>query len=361
MNKLFSFLFIIYSGVLFSQTDTIVVNDYTKVMIATNPEKGEITPITQLEGLTQAGFFFHDVPVGTIKICNDGLTYVWVNGRLLKKIDGCEFFNPDIFYSNINSDTVFISLTSNKAFSNLKCELIRFEELQVIQEEVLLARDPRNPLSEFAIISMVVVLLFFGILVGFYPARMSYIIEKSFTLKVKAYEFINTNFLSAPSLIAASLLSLILGFLVVYLNELLLMGLLEKSESTTDFLFSWIKFSSLFFLTLFIKRLLIDLTSKLFHFKELKNYQLFDFINFHLFFFTLITLFVFVDFVAFPLAESSISSNYLVTFPIVLIMFLGWYSLKFVNHSPRRKLIIISYLCATEIIPAVFLLGWFFK
>ncbi len=361
MNKILALIFIIASELLFAQTDTIVVNDYTKVMVSTEIRKGEVTPVTSLEGLSQAGFFIHTFPQGTIKLCNDGETYVWLNGKLIKKINGCDFFSPKLFYSEASVDTVFISFTTTNTFSNFECSLVRFEKLQIIQDEVLIVREARNSFSEFTIIALVIILGVLGLLIGLHPARVSYIIEKSFTFKTNTYEFINTNFISSPSLISSSLLALTLGFLSVYLNELLQLRLLESSQSTVEFLMAWIQFSLVVFFTLSVKRILIDLMSRLFYFKELKNYQLFDFINFNIFFFSIITFLVVLDFVYFPSAKSLLSNNILIVFPAVLIMFLVWFSLKFVNHSPRKKLIIISYLCATEIIPAVFLLSWFFK
>lgn len=361
MNKALTLLFIICAKLLYAQTDTILVNDYTKVMVSTEVRRGEVTPVTSLEGLSQAGFFLHNLPKGTIRVCNEGETYIWINGRLIKKINGCEFLNPNLLYSESSSDTVFVSFTAKETFSNFECSLLRFEKLQIIQEEVLLAREARNNFSEFTIIAIVIILGVLGLLLGLHPTRVSYILGKSFTFKTNAYEFINTNFISSASLISSSLLSLILGFLSVYLNELLKLNLLETNQSTSEFLITWIKFSSAVFLTLFVKRLLIDLISKLFHFKELKNYQLFDFINFNIFFFSIITFLVVIDFIYFFPEKSLISHNILIVFPAMLIMFLGWFSLKFVNYSPRKKLIIISYLCATEIMPAVFLLSWFFK
>jgi hypothetical protein len=361
MKKFLYFLITINSIFLYGQSDTIVVSDYTKVMVTTNMKKGGVSPITNFDGLTQAGFFLHNLPQGKIRICNDEKISIWVNGKLAMNLVGCKLVDPEQLYSNTQTDTLFVSFTTNRKFANFRCELVQFEKLQVIKENLLLARSTRNSFTEFTIISLITILIFLGILIGYYPSRMGYILEKTFTFKTNAYEFINTNFLGAPSLCASGLLSLILGFLSVYLNELLDLNVFDRNQNAIEFIWSWLKLSFLIFAILFLKRFLIDILSGLFQFKGLKNYQMFDFINFNLFFFIPVTALLALDFNFFASVNSWVSLNFLLTFPFVLILFQVWFALKFVNHSPRRKLIIISYLCATEIIPAIFLLSWFFK
>lgn len=330
-------------------------------MVTTEIERDEITPVTILEELSQAGFFLHSVPKGLIRVCNKQETYVWSNGRLVKKISGCDFINPKTLYLEGVSDTVFVSFTVSDSFDDFKCELVRFEELQVLQDEILFSKSARDNFSEFVIIASVIILSLFGIFISMHPSRVSFIARKTFSIKANTYEFINTNFLSSPSLIASLIFSIILGFLCVYLNELLGLSILVRNQNTLEFLVSWLQFSLVVFVTLFVKRILIDLISKMYHFKGWKNYQIFDFINFNVFLFSFILMIVIIDFILLPSAESLISENILMLFPIALIMFLAWFSLKFVNHTPHKKLVLISYLCATEIMPAVFLLSWFFK
>ena len=360
-RRALTFFLIVCSEFLFAQTDTLIVYDYTKVMVTTEIEKGTVTPVTKLEELSQAGFFLHSIPKGLIRVCNTSETYIWVNGRLVKKIHECDFVDPKTLYDEGISDTVFVSFTVGNSFENFKCELVRFEELQVLQEEVLLSKSVRDNFTEFIIIVNIIILSLFGVFLSFYPSRVSFIARKTFSLKANTYEFINTSFLSPASLNAMIIFSMLLGFLSVYLNELLGLSILNRSQNTLEFILSWLQFSLIVFATLFVKRLLIDLIAKMFYFKGWKNYQIFDFINFNVFVFSFFSLFVVIDFICLPTSESLITRNILLLFPIALIMFLVWFSLKFVNHSSHKKLVLISYLCATEIIPAVFLLGWFFK
>lgn len=361
MKQLFYVLIFTNSLFLFGQLDTIVVSDYANAMVSTSIEKDGVSPITNLDELTQIGFFLHNLPNGKIRICNDEEVFVWVNGRLVMNAQGCTLVDSKDLFSKVQSDTLFVSFTTNREFSNFRCELVKIEEFQVIKDNLLLARLTRNPFTEFTIISLITILVFFGIWIGYYPSRVSYILEKTFTFNTNTYEFINTSFLSGSSLIAAGVLSLSLGFLGVYLNELLGLYIFEKNQNIEEFLWSWFQLTFSVFAFLILKRFLIDILSGLFQFKGLKNYQMFDFINFNLLFFMPVAILVAIDFVFFSSVNSWISVSSLVVFPMVLIFFQVWIAFKFVNHTPRRKLIIISYLCATEIIPAIFLLSWFFK
>lgn len=361
MKRSLYLLFFIYSCTLFAQKDTVVINDYTKVMITTKEgSEEEIVPVTDFEELAQAGFFLHNYPEGAIRICNEGEIYVWINGKLIESVNGCELFDPKRFYQPSQVDTVFISFTPKKSFEQFKCQLVSFEDQEVMKSNVSMVRNVRNSLSEFVIIVFIILLIIFGIMVGYHSSRVKYIIEKTFTFKTNAYEFINTAIASSSSLISVCLLSLVLGFLGIYTEELYW----KNSDIPINLfilLVSWLKLSTLVFMIFLLKAVFIGVIANLFEFKGLRNFQMFDFVNFNLFFFIPVSVIVFLEFTFSPTIGAWMPNNFPLVFSIVLIMFLIWFALKFVNHDPRRKLIIISYLCATEIMPAIFLLGWFLK
>lgn len=343
-----------------AQRDTIVVTDYTKVLVAADSD-GEVFPVTALEGTNQAGFFINNRPEGKIRICHSDELFVWVNGKLLDVVSDCKFYEPSTLYSLASSDTLYVSLSSSSSLADLRCELVIFEELLVVKDEVSLPRAVRSGFKEFAIIALLLLLGFVGIIIASYPSRISYITTKTFTFKISSYEFVNTNFFSGVSMNLISFYSLSLAFIGLYLNGLAGVELVTTPVSLGGYLWKWIQMSALIFMLVMAKWLVITVVAQLFKFRGLKNFQLFDYLNFNLVLLIPALLFFVIDFILNTPSQTWISTGFVVLFPITLILFVIWFTLKFVNNSPRKKLVIISYLCATEIIPAIILLGFFFK
>ena len=360
MRTLLFIIGTIFLVVVFAQQDTITVTDYAKVMVDTDAF-GELYPVTSLEEVKQAGFFVNGIPEGTMKVCSAEELFIWVNGKLLDVINGCSFFEPEDFFKHGQSDTIFVSFSSENSLADLTCELVVFEELLVIKDQVSLSRNVRSEFKEFTIIALLTLLLLIGIIISAYPSRIAYLVEKSFTLKASAYEFINTGFFTGVSMYVLSFYSLALAFVGKYLDTLLSYGLFGESTTLSEFIITWLQVALGVFLLFILKWVVISVVAGLFRFRDLKNFQLFDFLNFNLVLLIPALLFLVIDFILNNASQSWISSGFMMLFPIMLILFVIWFTLKFVNNSPRKKLSIISYLCATEIIPVIILLGWFFK
>ncbi len=343
-----------------AQKDTIVVTDYTKVMVSTDDD-GLLTPVTSLEDVTQAGFFINEISKGTIRICASDELFIWINGKLLDAINDCQLYEPADILSKVEGDTIYFSFSSKKSLADLTCDLVIFEELLVIKDQISVPRDVRSKFNEFTIIALFLLLIILGIIISEYPSRMAYLAEKSFTLKASAYEFVNTSFYSGASMYILCFYSLALAFVGIYLDTLLGYGLFAITDELAEFMVNWLKIGSIIFLLFIAKWLVISIVSGLFRFRDLNNFQLFDFLNFNLVLLIPALLFLVLDFVLNDSSQTWISSGFMLLFPIMLILFVAWFTLKFLNNSSRKKLSIISYLCATEIIPVIILLGWFFK
>ena len=360
MKQLFYLIFLSFSLHLLGQQDTIVVTDYTKVMVSTN-DNGEIIPVTSLNDIGKAGFFITKPPEGQLRICHPQDLFVWVDGRLLDNFSNCNLYNPEELFDLSKSDTIFISFSSKSNLSGLSCDLVIFEKLLVIKEEASRPRDIGSSFEDFSITTILILVFFLGFLVSSYPNRIAYIKERSFTFKVSAYEFVNTGFFSPPSINLLAFYSLSMGFVAIYLDILLDINWFNDSENFLGLNWNWIKTSLFIFLIFMMKWVLVSLVAQLFKFNALKNFQMFDFLNFNVVILIFLLLFLLVDFIFNVTFNSWVSNGVLFVFPIGIILFVLWFTLKFVNNSPRKKLVIISYLCATEIIPVIILLGFFYK
>ncbi|GAB4241340.1 MAG: hypothetical protein Tsb0034_18300 [Ekhidna sp.] len=359
LKTLLTIYFIICFFLGAAQSDTLVVHDYTKIMIETRPN-GETRPITTLKNVRQAGFFLNGLPEGRIRICNDQPVHVYVDGRLLDLVESCEVLLPERLLEVAASDSIFVSFYAEN-LSNLTCELIIFDELILVKEDRPSPRPTRDHFVEFTITATLILLLLLGGMTVRHPSRMLFISRRTFTLKASAYEFINTNFMSGPGVFASIFLALNLGFLGVYLETFLDFGFRVAPESYTDYLVSWLRFSGIIALFILLKWLLVSLISKLYAFRNHHNFQLFDFVNFMFIISLGLLVLVVLDFVFHPPGKSWFTDRFKLILLLLFISYLVWYTLKFVNNSSRTKLLIISYLCATEIIPAILIVGWFYK
>ncbi|NQZ75368.1 MAG: DUF4271 domain-containing protein [Ekhidna sp.] len=361
MKRVFflSLVILIQAIRLHGQSDTIVLTDYSKLLIQVN-SKGELSPVTGNPNLQDAGFFITANDDGMLKFCNSEQTSIWVEGRLASIIDHCDFIPIDDLKQLASSDTFFVSISAANSLKNLTCQHVLFEDLRVIQEEVAFSRNTTDSANEFIIIALVLIVFFTGFMVARHPSRSSFLFQKTFTLKSSAYELVNSSFFSEASFLLFGIFSIIASFILVYLELRFDYGFISNDLSVMQIFFFWCKCALFLFLLFLAKYLFVTLVAALFGFKGLRDYQLFDFINFHSIVFCGIFLLTFVDFLM-GKTGVIIESKFLWIFPSVLITFIIWFTSKFVSNSPRRKLMIISYLCATEIVPVVILLGYFFK
>ena len=237
---------------------------------------------------------------------------------------------------------------TEKDLSNLVCQLVSFEELQVLKDDPKIARQVTDSFRDFTIASILILLVFFGLLILRHPSRVSYIAERAFTFKVSAYEFINTNFVNSASFMTLTVLSFLLSFFCIYFDQLLDLGYIESTISFSSFLILWFSLSIAFICSFFLKWFLVSAISKLFQFRGIHNFQLFDFINFLMFVNAFVFAFTLLDFTLNNQSNSWLGAGFIGLFMAVLILYIFWFSLKFLNNSPRKKLLIISKQKLTE-------------
>lgn len=341
--------------------DIITITDYTNLLVTVDAT-GELLPVTERSGLQQAGFFLTKPDDGQIRVCpGEEVIFVWVDGQLFQALDSCKIFDPAQFFEFATRDTLYIAFSSNKGLGDFICDLINFREKQVIKSDPAIERVSGSHFGDFVISAMLFIFIFYSISIKAFPSRVRYIIEKSFTLKESAYEFVNTSFMSGPSFYLVVLLSLILGFCGVYFQTILEGFWAQEATSFWFYQQLWLQITLWVLMFIYLKWFLILTISKLFHFRGVSDYQLFDFLNSTLFLLIPIFLFCLSDFALNTPTNSWVSEDLLKVFPLILIFVVFWFTLKFVSISPSKKLSIISYLCATEMIPAITLLVWFYK
>ncbi len=341
------------------QADTIVVRDYTSIFITTD-QNGSTRPVTDYSKINKAGFFLNEVPNGTLKICNDQELFAWVDGRLILNTSGCVFIDPEELFKHSDSDSIFFSFNASPRFENFRCELVIFENLKVVTEEVSKSRQVRNSFHEFCIIVILVLLLGLGLFAGAFQSRLNFFISRTFSLKASAYQFTNTNFFGRANVAMIVLICLTASFEIIYVDQKINSEFL-KPLSLAGYTRWWLTISTWLCAFFLGKRLLTQMISRLFQMAKLRDWQLFDLVNFSGYFVLILFIIILWDFILKTQGSSWINSYFSYYFISVLLLFAIWFIIKFVINSTYQKLLIISYLCATEIIPSVLLMVWFLK
>ena len=351
-------LLLTISSVLVAQNDTIVVKDYANIFV-TIDESGEINPVTDYQSIEKAGFFLNEVPQGQLRICNDTELFAWADGRLVLTLRGCELVDPNIFFEHSTTDSIFFSFSADR-FENFRCELVVFGEHQVIQEDAALARQVANSFHDFNIILIVLLIILFGLFAGKFQGRLNFFISKTFSLKSSTYQFTNTSFFGRANLLMIVIISCTAAFEIIYIIEKTKTIGSQQITLGTYFVW-WLKISGWILLFFLAKRMITQGISRLFQMAKLRDWQLFDLVNFSGYFVLILFFVILWDFILKGNQETWINDIFTYYFIAVLLLFAVWFVIKFVVNSSYRKLLIISYLCATEIIPSILIMVWFLK
>ena len=352
MRVIFAVFSILYVHFLIGQTDTIIIADLTDIMIEID-KSGQIRTVTDFAKADMAGFFLEESLEGAIRVCNEEETHFYVNGRLIDIFSGCISFEVKGLQRKFKSDSLYLSIYSSKGISNLTCENVIYEKLKIVKEVTAETRSQRNVFNEFLIIASLTTLMLYGWIINSNQARRNYIFRKSFSLKLSSYEFINTTFLSQSNFQFLVLISQLVGLL--YLIDIFYIEDQINSLSLFSLVSSWMRITGVALLLLVGKYILVSLVSILFRFQKMNDFQLFDFENFMLLSLSLVSALFFIGYIFFKPLQIFIQSQLNPILVLFLLIFLAWFGFKIVNNSSRKKLQIISYLCATEIIPAILL------
>ncbi len=345
---------------LYGQQDTVVLEDLTKALVSLT-ESGLAKPVLDAKETNSGGLFIGANSGDVIRICNEDKISVWVEGRLVSVIDqGCEIHSVEALTKIANKDTFYLHFYSEATF-----EKLRLDRIAVISETEKLGtfglkRSVRNPYREFLIVGLIFLLSAFGFISMRFPNRIKYLYSRGFSLKESSYELVEVEFFKPAGWSFGIFLSLMMGFFWVSFTQPTYQIGSEGFDLGTLSL-EWVKTSGLVLLLLVGKWILATIVSGLFSTSKIYEYQLFDFINASLSLGFMLFVVFYVDFI-FELRLLRGETNEIYIFIVLqLIISMLFLALKFVNNYPHKKLLIITYLCATEIFPAIILIGWFYK
>jgi len=336
-----------------------VVRDYTSIFITTD-QNGVINPVTDYSKIDKAGFFLNEIPNGILRICNDDELFAWADGRLVLTAKGCVLIDPKILFEEATSDSIFFSFSASPKFENFRCELVVFDNQQVVKDEISKPRQVRDAFREFCIITIIVLLITLGLFTATFRGRLNFFIARTFSLKVSAYQFTNTSFFGRANLFMIVIVCLTAAFEIIYINQKTV-GSIGIPLQLAGYTMWWLSIAIWLLAFFLVKRILTHTISGLFKMPKLRDWQLFDLVNFSGYFVLILFIIILWDFILKGQGDSWINPYFSYYFICVLLLFALWFIIKFVINSSFQKLLIISYLCATEIVPSILIMVWFLK
>ena len=344
-----------------SPRDLIVLENYVQVLMTITPE-GNIEPVNELDNEQSAGLFLSRFEYGQIRICNNDELAVWVDGKLVFIITkGCDLVDPGYFFKYSRSNKIHLSFSAS-SFDGFKCERVAPGSNQIEKKEKGPSpRSVRVPFREFNIIAISLLILCFSFLVKEYPSRLNFFLKRTFLLKVSSYQSVNTNFWGWVNMAMTFILSLCIAHQSIYIGHYT--GVLHYGPAAGlgMYLLNWVQITLMIWTFFILKKIMVQFTGVLFNLRKFRDWQLFDLINFVSYFALILFMIILGDFIIRHPSGDTIHSSFSMYYMFVLISFEVWFLIKFIINSSHRKFLIISYLCATEFIPSIIFIEWFFK
>lgn len=323
--------------------------DLLPMVSSINP-KGEIEVGKAPQEGKLAGFYIAPDANEEIQICNDKQTEIYVNGRLLAAFSVCHTIQPKGLHEAYGTDSVFVSIFSKEGLSALSV-YSEDSRHKIVKESAGTPRSDQAHINAFLIVSFMLMLVLYGGFLAARKARKNYLLKKAFSLKFSAYEFVSTAFVSASNLHCLSLLAMVAGllFTVSTMGD----GTYYENISLAEGIQKWFIAAGLTFVLVGGKYVVCFVFARLFKFRKMHDHQLFDFQNLTLIMLTLVAVGFLSGYLFSPPLQHFIEAQMKYIFSFMLGGFALWFGFKFVRNSPKENLLIISYLCATELIPAV--------
>ncbi len=336
----FFYAFSLLTAVLRAETDTLVARTFSDAWI----EVDDVGRVAQSFGGISGnvgGFFLltADLEQGALRFCGNDYA-IWLEGRLVGSFDSCHFLQSEDFGFS-TSDTLFIVVLGQE-LEEMSVELLAFEPEG---NSVFGRLSERLGSGYYSVWTIATILLIAGLV----------FLRRSNTRRY--YDLINLRFLRWSTALEGSdvlsfnlLLATITGFLIAFGRSYFKGDNPVNTEAVLGHMLG-------IYFILFLKFVIVVLVSRLFKFQKISTLQFSSFLQFSILILILTYGFewVFVWHLG-GLVMGSTAFTYLMV--IMANIFLIYVYGQLASKFSARKLHLISYLCATEILPTFILAIW---
>jgi len=302
-----------------------------------------------------------------LRMCAPTGTAIWVDTQLMvgSTEDNCVEFDLLEWRSRFASDSVFVLLhKQGDLISTTSLSTVAYvEESGTASQTILPLKRSIDKKDHFVL--LFAMLFFIG--AGFFRLQFPRIfrsfvdLNRVLSFRVRDEMVSGFRLLSTPSVTIHLLVSMLAGFFLcvgkLYLEK-------DQAGGLTlgHYILEWADFSVLILAFLLVKRLLIQIFGAIFQMRGAIYLQVFEYLR-SVFILLGVALFVYITFFYLFGGASQWLINNMAFFAfsfLLLAILLMFYKLAF--ETRYQKLHLFSYLCATEILPAILLLKlMFFK
>lgn len=292
-------------------------------------------------------FVGYDTTIAGINVSSRNEFSVWVDGKLFAPEKNKHQLSIDeLLGSYRGRDTVFVVFYARSNFKNFQCAYIESsgteEEIQVNPIKLRSAMDSRHTFAIF--------FLFFLLIVAFFRYLSSYgffsYFNKVFFRSLRVSTFDEN---SQTILFETIITSLLTGMAMWHIFD-------GKSVYLPNFFIeqsgNMLKYSGFAALFLTGKYLVLRLSAYLNGLRSLYMVQFTDFLKFLLMCGIILNTIFFSLYWLDSSPANYLSDNWVYFYPTAYLLFISYYFFKLSASVPGKKLLIISYLCSTEIVGA---------
>ena len=352
MKSILTLTFVLIHLLAFAKTDTVLVEDLRYSWLSM--EENVAQPIVDAKKVKLLSFTLKN-PIGDLlKICNDEPFDLWINMRLIKTgVDDCITINLLSLYNSSDVEELNFQLRCESGVGLLTTGLYSIENES--DSSVNFFSIHHRSFHAFYVIMITVLLIFTAVYRRFFPQRFDKLLLNPFKFRGSSTEDYYSDFFDSANIYALCYMSIIIGFVHQFFSQKTKIGL-HESISAYDMTIDLLLFSGLILLFLLIKYAVGQVASLVFAFRNANNIHNQDFMNFFTWIFYTVLLLSLIDFsfaytdVFIPFSIPSI----FIVIGIVVFQFGMYFKLQ--RYIPHNKIMIISYLCATEFIPGFILI-----
>ncbi len=326
-----------------AQQDSLVIKDFTGTWIQQDQD-GRSFHSFEDQDINAGGIFLYrqEALDLLVKACGENFT-LWVNGQMLaSELSECQHYTYEDLAPAPTTDTLFL------LFSTQNMELLKVELISVQEKNVRLYEDPRarqaGDYYQYWFAGFFTLTALLALLKSQNDRKYHALLSVGFNQKAE----------TPDSAVTSSDITI-----MVILSALTATNKTSFGSGPPE-IFDFLMITLPIFLIFCIKVILVVIAARLFALQKTVSYQLNSFFlilsRIAIAIFLIQTVAILIDLSWF---RSITVFEYSVT--IGSSLFTVWLFFSLYNKVPVKKLHLISYLCATEILPTFILANWLFN
>jgi hypothetical protein len=354
----------------FSQTDTMQIRDISNDWRMLSSDEG-IVPIVDMESFSGNSLY---VPVplseyrgNLLRINSEEEISLLSEGDLLNIFTGDLWLEIDSLY-NKHGDSVIYTLYNRPLHPyTIHTGIYRVTDSltasRIRSEQVIIESNESSELRNVLIVSFVVIILFVAVLYFYYP-RLT---QEFFKLqRAVSFRELDENLMKTRPL---SIINIFYYLLESMLSAWVLFVLIQYADYDLRFrffhfsgfwngLFIWVQMAGVIFVLLFLKYILVWMFIKLFRLSGFFVNHFYNYIRLGLLIYAFLALLIFAMVFTFGYTGVEFYRGWIIVLLVMIAARSVLIFFKLMNESSHTILHLFSYLCATELIPLLFIVSW---